>query len=237
MNKVERAIILAAGKGERMRPLTNTTAKPLLKVFGQPIIEHSIELLHDKGIKEIYVVVGYLSQQFNYLTEKYGVTIIKNDNYECCNNISSLFLVRNKLENAIVMDGDIWVANPDILRTEFDYSGYTSVWTQEFSNEWVQRVDESGFVQECSRNGGENGWILYSLSYWSKNDAEHLKTDIETEFLERKRTDIFWDDVAMFCHPENYSLKIKAVSKDSIIEFDNVQELMAFDKTYMEDSL
>ena len=65
MNRVERAIILAAGKGERMRPLTNTTPKPLLKVFGQPIIEHSIELLLQKGITEIYVVVGYLSEQFS----------------------------------------------------------------------------------------------------------------------------------------------------------------------------
>lgn len=232
MNKVERAIILAAGKGERMRPLTNTTPKPLLKVFGQPIIERSIEMLHQKGITEIYIIVGYLAEKFNYLSEKYGVTLIKNDKFETCNNISSLFLVREKLRNAVVMDGDIWITEENVLLTEFDCSGYTSIWTDSFSNEWVQTVDDLGFVKTCSRNGGDNGWVLYSISYWSESDAEQLKEDIETEFVYNRNTSIYWDDVAMFCYPQKYALKIKPISKDSIVEFDNLQELQDFDKTY-----
>lgn len=234
MNRVERAIILAAGKGERMRPLTNTTPKPLLKVFGQPIIEHSIELLHQKGITEIYVIVGYLSDQFRYLAEKYGVTIVKNDMYETCNNISSLYLVRDHLKNAVIMDGDIWISDDAILLTEFDYSGYTSIWTSTFVNEWVQHVDADNFVTACSRSGDDNGWILYSISYWSEQDALQLKKDIETEYIAHHHTNLFWDDIAIFCCPENYSLKIKPVSENTLHEFDNIQELATFDKTYME---
>lgn len=234
MNNVKRAIILAAGKGSRMRPLTNTTPKPLLKVFGQPIIEHSIEILLQKGISEIYVVVGYLAEQFDYLTKKYNITIIKNDMYDVCNNISSLYLVRDKLENAIVMDGDIWISDSSVILTSFDFSGYTSVWTDTFSNEWIQITDTDGYVKKCFRNGHNNGWILYSVSYWTSSDAQKLKSDIENEYIIRQHTDIFWDDVAMFYYPEKYQLKIKPVSKDAIREFDTINELAAFDKTYME---
>ncbi len=234
MNRVERAIILAAGKGERMRPLTNTTPKPLLKVFGQPILEHSIEQLLKKGITEIYIIVGYLSEQFNYLTEKYGVTLLKNDMYETCNNISSLFVARDHLKNAVVMDGDIWISDENTLLTAFDYSGYTSIWTDTFVNEWIQHTNEDGFVKKCSRNGDKNGWILYSVSYWSEKDAEQLKKDIETQYISLRNTDLFWDDVALFCYPEKYRLKIKPASEGALHEFDNIQELMLFDKTYKE---
>lgn len=233
MNNVERAIILAAGKGERMRPLTNTTPKPLLKVHGVPIIEHTIQILHEKGITEIYVVVGYLAEQFDYLTKTYGVTLVKNDAYETCNNISSLYLVRDHLRNSIILDGDIWIADSSILLTAFDFSGYTSIWTDEFIHEWVQGVDSEGFVKTCFRNGDKSGWVLYSISYWTAADADKLSTDIETEYTSLQHTNLYWDDIALFCYPERYSLKIKPVSRSALYEFDTIHELAAFDETYM----
>ncbi|MEE1011000.1 MAG: NTP transferase domain-containing protein, partial [Acutalibacteraceae bacterium] len=111
MNKVEKAIILAAGKGERMLPLTKNTPKPLIEVKGQPIIEHTIEILHQKNIFDIYVVVGYLSEKFSYLSEKYNVTLINNPLYDKCNNISSMYFAKEHLKNAVVLDGDIWITD------------------------------------------------------------------------------------------------------------------------------
>lgn len=233
-NKVERAIILAAGKGERMLPLTKNTPKPLIEVMGQPIIEHTIEILHKKNIYDIYVVVGYLSEKFNYLSEKYKVKLINNPLYDKCNNISSMYFAKDFLENAVVLDGDIWIKDAEIIKNEFDFSGYTSIWSSENTNEWLQQTDEEGFVTSCSRTGGTCGWVLYSISYWTKNDAAELGKDIDTEFVKNKNTSIYWDDVAIFCYPEKYNLKIKKASSDSFFEFDNLYELAAFDSKYQE---
>ena len=234
MNNVEKAIILAAGKGERMMPLTKTTPKPLIEVLGQPIIEHTIEVLRKKNINEIYIVVGYLAEKFDYLVDKYNVNLIYNNKYNTCNNISSLFLARDHLENSVVLDGDIWITDPDVIKTEFDYSGYTSIQTSDFSDEWVQYVDENDFVTKCSRNGGKNGWILYSISYWNKEDAIQLKEDLENEFQKKQNTDIYWDDVPIFCYPEKYKLQIKRALISSFEEFDSINELAIFDSKYLE---
>lgn len=234
MNKVERAIILAAGKGERMLPLTKTTPKPLIEVSGQPIIEHTIEILHKKNISEIYVVVGYLAEKFNYLSEKYNVTLIHNPMYNECNNISSMFFAKEHLGNSVVLDGDIWIKNEDIIKNVFDCSGYTSIYTSGATNEWLQQTDEKDFVTSCSRIGGDKGWILYSISYWTKDDALELSKDIDKEFIDKKNTSIYWDDVAIFCYPEKYKLKIKKATGESFLEFDSLAELAAFDRKYQE---
>ena len=217
-----------------MLPLTKTTPKPLLEVRGQPIIEHTIEILHKKNIFEIYVVVGYLCEKFSYLSEKYNVILINNPLYDKCNNISSMYFAKEHLENAIVLDGDIWIKDADVIKDCFDFSGYTSIWTFDETNEWLQQTDEKGFVTSCSRIGGNTGWILYSISYWSKDDAIKLSKDIHTEFIENKNTSIYWDDVAIFCYPERYSLKVKEAQKDLFLEFDNLYELAAFESKYQE---
>ena len=61
---VKRAIIMAAGIGKRMQPLTFETPKPLVKVNGTRMIDTVINGLHEHGIYEIYVVVGHLKEQF-----------------------------------------------------------------------------------------------------------------------------------------------------------------------------
>ena len=79
MPKVERAIIMAAGLGNRMHPVTLTTPKPLVKVNRTRMIDTVIDGLHQNGIYEIYVVVGYLKEQFADLEKEYsGVKLIEN---------------------------------------------------------------------------------------------------------------------------------------------------------------
>jgi CTP:phosphocholine cytidylyltransferase-like protein len=234
MNRVERAIIMAAGIGKRMQPVTLATPKPLIEVNGVRMIDTIIQGLHENGIWEIYVVVGYLKDQFRCLEEQYkDLKLIENPYYDVCNNISSLYVARDYIENAIILDGDQIIYNSKILSPEFQRSGYNAVWTDEETDEWVMTV-ENGVVTKCSRTGGSNGWQLYSISRWTKEDGKKLKRHLEIEFEEKENRQIYWDDVAMFCYPDEYCMGIREMQKGDIIEVDNLSELAEMDAKYKE---
>lgn len=232
MHKVERAIIMAAGIGKRMQPVTLYTPKPMVKVNGVRMIDTVIRGLHQNGIYEIYVVVGHLKDQFRKLEKEYeGVQLIENPYYAVCNNISSLYVARDHIENAIILDGDQIIYNPEILTPEFERSGYNCVWTDKETDEWLLTV-RNGIVEECSRTGGKGGWQLYSVSRWTSEDGKKLKRHLEMEFEQKKNTRIYWDDVALFCYPEEYQLGIRKMNREDIIEIDNLNELMQMDPGY-----
>ena len=232
MNKVKKAIIMAAGIGKRMQPVTLHVPKPLVKVNGKRMIDTVIEGLHENGIREIYIVVGYLMEQFECLKTDYsGITLIENPYYDTCNNISSLYVAREHLENAMILDGDQVIYNNRILSPEFDRSGYNAVWTEEATSEWLMTVKD-GVVVSCSRNGGKDGWQLFSISRWSKEDGARLRKQLEIEFEERQNSQLYWDDVAMFCYPEEYELGIYPMKSEDIIEIDDIEDLAKIDVTY-----
>lgn len=231
-NRVKKAIIMAAGLGNRMKPVTLRTPKPLVKVNGIRMIDTVIQALHENGIYEIYIVVGYLKEQFKILTDEYkGITLIENPYYKECNNISSLYVARDYIEESMILDGDQIIYNSDVLAPEFEKSGYNSVWTDIETDEWLQTV-ENGVVVSCSRTGGKGGWQLYSVSRWTKAYGIKLRKHLELEFEINKNTQLYWDDIAMFYHKEEYELGIRPMDKGDIIEIDNLSELVSIDESY-----
>lgn len=232
MYKVKRAIIMAAGIGERLQPVTLTTPKPLIKVNGVRMIDTIIDGLYSNGINEIHVVIGYLKDKFLELKEKYpNIDFIYNPYYNTCNNISSLYVARQYINDVIILDGDQIIYNNSILSPDFECSGYNSVYTEEPTNEWLQTV-EDGIVISCSRTGGKKGWQLYSISRWTKEDGLKLQKHLEKEFEENKNYKIYWDDVAMFCYPNDYKLGIVPMNKVDLVEIDSLDELIEVDKSY-----
>lgn len=232
MHRVKRAIIMAAGTGTRMQPVTLQTPKPLVKVNGERIIDSVIRGLHNNGITEIYVVVGYLKEQFKVLEEEYeGIKLIENPLYDVCNNISSLYVARDFIGEAIILDGDQIIYNDSILDRDFELSGYNAIWTDGKTDEWLMQVDD-GIVKSCSRSGGIGGWQLFSVSRWTEEDGEKLKKHLEYEFDVKRNRQIYWDDVAMFNHFEEYTLGIRPMNREDIIEIDSYEELVAIDCSY-----
>ena len=232
MHKVTKAIIMAAGLGKRLQPLTLETPKPLIKVNGIRMIDTVIQGLHANGITDIYIVVGYLKEQFKVLTEEYrGITLIENPYYDTCNNISSLYVAREYLEDVIILDGDQIIYNNAILTPEFEKSGYNAIWTEKPTEEWLMQVEE-GKVVSCSRMGGTKGWQLYSVSRWTAEDGARLKKHMEEEFIEKENRQIYWDDVAMFYHFEEYELGIMPMKEGDIVEIDSFKELIELDSSY-----
>lgn len=232
MNKIKRAIIMAAGKGQRMQPITLTTPKPLVKVNGICMIDSVIQALHQNGINEIYIVIGYLKEQFYFLEKKYSnLHLIENPYYNTCNNISSLYVARQYISNAMILDGDQMIFNTAVLSPYFERSGYNAIWTNTPTEEWILDV-ENKVITSCSRTGGKKGWQLFSISRWNHEDGKRLKHHLEIEFEQKKNYQIYWDDIALFCYPQEYKLGIQQMDATDVIEIDNLSELAEIDPTY-----
>ena len=234
MYKAENAIIVAAGVGERLFPLTESIPKPLIKVQGKPMVESIIDAMIQNGITEIIVVVGHLKEQFDYLPEQYSsvnIILLFNPYYDTCNNISSLYMAREYLKNSIITDGDMMIHNPGILHPYFEASGYCSAWVEE-TKEWLQEIDGHDSVTSCSRTGGQKGWQLFSISFWNQSDSSRLRFQLEELFEKRQITDIYWDDIPMFYYKQEYVLKIRRIHSTDLVEIDSLQELFQLDASY-----
>ena len=191
-----------------------------------------MSLFLKRGVKRIFVVVGYKKEMFVYLTEKYkGLTLVENREYKEKNNISSLYMAREYIGDAMILDGDQIIYNNSVLAPEFVRSGYNAVWVENGTDEWLMTVKDD-IVTNCSRVGGKEGWQLFSISRWNTEDGERLKKHLETEFERKKNTQIYWDDIAMFLYQREYRLGIYPMSQGDIVEVDNLYELAALDRSY-----
>ena len=217
-----RAILLAAGMGTRLRPLTLETPKSLIEINGKPLLERQVEFLKEKGINEIIVVTGYLNEKFEYLKEKYGVKLVFNDKYDIYNNIYSMYLVREYLADSYVIDADVYI-NRNFIVTDINKSTYFSAYKSNVKNEWKLCFDENKKVNDIEIINGD-GFILCGVSYWSKNDGILIKNRIEEVIKMDDFTNLYWDDIVKN-NLKDLDVRIKEINDDDIYEIDNIEEL------------
>ena len=163
--KTKRAIFIAAGFGSRLRPVTYTTPKPLVKVNGVRIIDNLIDGVMEAGIEEIYVVCGYLGEQFSQLKEKYpDINIVTNNMYTEANNISSVYLTREHLKNAYISEADLLVHNKKIFDKYIYQSCYLGIPTDE-TDDWYFKTNQEGIICELGIDSTDCCRML-GISYW-----------------------------------------------------------------------
>lgn len=220
------AILLASGLGSRMRPITNTIPKPLVTVNDVPLIETVIDTLNRAGVNMIYVVVGYLSEQFAYLPNKYkNVTIIYNKDYNIANNISSLYYAADKLAegDCYICEADLYIPDTSILEQLPIKSCYYGRFVAGYSEDWVFEQDTTGKITRVGK-GGTNCYNMVGISYIKGSDARTLAKKIKHCYQQDTYKNKFWDEVV----DENLhelELSVYPVSEGQIIEIDTVEEL------------
>lgn len=229
--QIQRAIIMVAGKGERLRPVSKTIPKPLVKVNGKRMIDTIIQALHKNNIYEIYVVVGYLKEAFYDLPKQYkGLQLIDNPYFDSYNNLASMYVARKYLDNVIVIDGDQIILDEHVLNNKLTRSGYACMWTDEETDEWLFRVNQKGIVCDCSK-GGKSGFELFGISRWTRQDGKLLAKLVEQEFISENRN-IYWDDIALFLYKDKFELGYYPMHRKEILEIDSFKELCKIDQTY-----
>ena len=151
--RVKRAVFMAAGFGSRMVPITLNTPKPLVRVKGKRIIDSLLDAVVSVGIKEIYLVRGYLSDQFDQLLKKYpDIIFIENPVYNETNNISSAFCARHLMANSYVFESDLLLYNPTLI-TKYQYeSNYLGVPTN-VTEDWCFETDNAGYIKRLMQGG------------------------------------------------------------------------------------
>lgn len=232
--KAQRAIFLAAGLGSRLRPITINTPKPLVRVNGVRIIETSIEACLKAGIQEIYIVTGYLADEFNILLKKYPmIQFIHNPEYDKANNISSAVVACHLFGNAYVFEADLLINNPNIIREYHCHSDVLGIW-KEKSDDWCLVPDNRGFVAE-EKIGGEKCYQMVGIYYWTEEDAkklqEHLKDTYENLPGGREK---YWETIPNQLYRGEYEIEIIPCGQADVVEIDTFNELKQIDSSYSE---
>ncbi len=231
----ETAILMAAGMGTRMRPLTETVPKPLVRVNGVPMIETVIGGLAERGVKRYIVVTGYLGGQFGYLEEKYdGLEIIVNRDYETINNISSLYHAADELIGAeggcFICEADLYVSDTRLFDCELTHSCYFGKMVSGHSDDWVFDTDENGRITRVGK-AGDDRYNMVGISWFMRDDARLLGQLIKDAYGSEGYEELFWDDVVNR-NLDRLDLTVHEISGGSIAEIDTVKELAEIDPSY-----
>lgn len=228
--RVRRAVLIAAGFGTRLVPITLNTPKPLIRVHGTRIIDSLLDAVYAAGIEEVYVVRGYLAEQFDQLRYKYPeLRFIENPLYNESNNISSVIAAKDVLENAYVFESDLLLYNPALI-TKYQYaSNYLGV-PVEVTDDWCFQT-RRGVITGLSV-GGRDCHHMFGVSYWTAEDGRKLAQDVPATFAMPGGKERYWDEVPLRYCADNYEVRIRECTFDDIIEIDTFRELQTLDPVY-----
>lgn len=230
--RAKRAVFIAAGFGSRLVPITFNTPKPLVRVHGVRIIDHLIDACLEAGINEIYIVRGYLAEQFDQLLYKYPmIKFLENPVYNEANNISSSLVARYMLSNTYVFEADLLISNPKII-TKYHYTSDFLGIKKQRSDDWCFKVKDGVIVEQMVGGEGDDIWQMVGISYWNEADGHRLSADIPDVYNSPGGKERYWEQVPLNYRKDHYKVEIRECFDEDIVEIDTFKELKAIDKTY-----
>lgn len=219
----QNAIILAAGLGMRMVPINMQIPKALIEVKGEILIERIIKHLHETGITEIYVVVGFMKEEFEYLIDEYGVKLIVNDEYSHKNNLHSLYLAASHLKNTYIVPCDIWCEKNPFNKYEL-YSWYMV----------SDRMDKNSDVRvnrkwELVRSEGEEtGNRMIGITYLLEEQSKIVQKQLERFDKISSYNESFWE-IALY-ESNRMVVQARVVNAKRYVEINTYEQLRELDE-------
>ena len=216
------AIILAAGFGMRMVPINTETPKGLLEIKGERLIERTIRQLHEVGITEIYVVVGFIKEQYEYLIDEYGVDLIVAPDYATKNNLHSLKTAADHLSNSYIIPCDIWCEKNPYSRNEL-YSWYmVSDLVDDDSTVRVNRKQE--LVVQKEQAGGN---AMIGICYLLEAEAETVRERLEELGRDSRYDGAFWEETLY--QKDRMIVTARVVHAADAVEINTYEQLREID--------
>lgn len=216
------AIILAAGFGMRMVPINTETPKGLLEIKGERLIECTIRQLHEVGITEIYVVVGFMKEQYEYLIDEYGVDLIVTPDYATKNNLHSLKTAADHLSNSYIIPCDIWCEKNPYSRNEL-YSWYmVSDLVDDDSTVRVNRKQE--LVVQKEQAGGN---AMIGICYLLEAEAEIVRERLEELGRDSRYDGAFWEETLY--QKDRMIVTARVVHAADAVEINTYEQLREID--------
>ena len=215
----QQATILAAGYGLRMVPINTEEPKGLLEVHGEPLIERIIKQLHEVGITDIKIVVGFMKEHYEYLIDEYDVDLIVNPYYVTRNNIYSLYLAKDRLANGYIIPCDIWFKN-NLFSTLEDPSWY--LFSDRLTDHSHWQVSKNTKVKYTKEPGNR----MIGIAYLNQEDAEVLTGNLD-EMIKAKKYDSFWEDA--LADKKQFLISGRIIPNSEHAEINSYEELMELD--------
>ena len=232
MYKVDNAVIMAAGTSSRFAPLSYESPKALTEVKGEVLIERQIRQLEEAGIDDVYIVVGYKAEQFEYLKEKFKVHLIYNPDYLTRNNNASIWHARKIIRNTYICSADnYFLENP--FEKEVRKSYYAAVYSEGPTNEWCM-TEKDGIIDSVTI-GGHDAWYMLGHAFWNEKFSEKFLGILENVYNKGETAGKLWESI-FIDHLKELPMAIMKYPANEIYEFDTLDELRQFDSSYLEDT-
>lgn len=230
-----KAIILAAGMASRLRPLTLTTPKSLLKVGERSLLQRSMDALIANGVRDFCIVTGYLHEMIeDFVQKQYAdsikVTFVYNKVYETTNNIYSLWLARPfaEGEEVLLLDSDL-LYDPQIVTRVMaaDAPNVLTLIRHELGEEEMKVVtDAQGSIREISKtcNPADAAGESLGIEKMGRDYTKALYRELEPMMNREHLENVFYERAFERLIPQGHTYQVLDVTELFSCELDTIED-------------